>query len=142
MPRALRPPSRRRSRTKPRGHLGPTSWAFSQTLDAELGLLYVAIETPGPNDYWGGDRNGDGLYGNCLVALDAETGKLKWYFQAVHHDLWDYDLPSPPALLDVTVNGRVVGDEARDERTRRSHHVSGKERQAVRRDHGRRRKRA
>ena len=85
---------------------GTYSWAFSQTLDAERGLLYVAIETPGPNDYWGGDRVGDGLYGNCLVALDADTGKLKWYFQAVHHDLWDYDLPSPPALLDVVVNGR------------------------------------
>jgi glucose dehydrogenase len=85
---------------------GTYSWAFSQTLDAERGLLYVAIETPGPNDYWGGDRLGNGLYGNCLVALEADTGRLKWYFQAVHHDLWDYDLPSPPALLDVVVNGR------------------------------------
>jgi quinoprotein glucose dehydrogenase len=87
---------------------GTYSWAFSQTIDAERGLLYVAIEAPGPNDYWGGDRPGDDLYGNSLVALDANTGTLKWYFQAVHHDLWDYDLPSPPALLDVTVNGRRI----------------------------------
>jgi glucose dehydrogenase len=87
---------------------GTYSWAFSQTIDTERGLLFVAIEAPGPNDYWGGDRLGDDLYGNSLVALDANTGTLKWYFQAVHHDLWDYDLPSPPALLDVTVNGRRV----------------------------------
>ena len=85
---------------------GTYSWAFSQTIDAERGLLFVAIEAPGPNDYWGGDRPGDDLYGNSLVALDASTGTLKWYLQAVHHDLWDYDLPSPPALLDVTINGR------------------------------------
>jgi quinoprotein glucose dehydrogenase len=87
---------------------GTYSWAFSQTIDAERGLLFVAIEAPGPNDYWGGDRPGDDLYGNSLVALDVNTGTLKWYFQAVHHDLWDYDLPSPPALLDVTVNGRRI----------------------------------
>jgi glucose dehydrogenase len=91
-----------------RNRSGTYSWAFSQTLDAERGLLYVAIEAPGPNDYWGGDRLGDDLYGNSLVALEADTGKLKWYFQAVHHDLWDYDLPAPPALLDVSVNGRLT----------------------------------
>jgi quinoprotein glucose dehydrogenase len=85
---------------------GTFSWAFSQTIDAERGIVYVAIEAPGPNDYWGGDRHGDNLYGNSLVALDAATGTLKWHFQAVHHDLWDYDLPSPPSLLDVDVNGR------------------------------------
>ena len=78
------------------------SWAFSQTLDAARGILYVAVEAPGPSDYWGADRPGDNLYGNSLVALDADAGKLKWYFQTVHHDLWDYDLPSPPVLLDVT----------------------------------------
>jgi glucose dehydrogenase len=85
---------------------GTYSWAFSQTIDAERGILYVAVEAPGPNDYWGGDRHGDNLYGNSLVALDAQTGTLKWHFQAVHHDLWDYDLPAPPTLIDVTVNGR------------------------------------
>jgi glucose dehydrogenase len=89
-----------------RNRPGTYSWAFSQTLDAERGILYVAVEAPGPNDYWGGDRHGDNLYGNSLVALDAQTGTIKWHFQAVHHDLWDYDLPSPPSLLDVAVNGR------------------------------------
>jgi quinoprotein glucose dehydrogenase len=84
------------------------SWAFSQTLDAARGILYAAVEAPGPSDYWGADRPGDNLYGNSLVALDAETGQLKWYFQTVHHDLWDYDLPSPPALLDVMMNGQLV----------------------------------
>ncbi len=62
---------------------GTYSWAFSQTIDAERGILYVAIEAPGPNDYWGGDRHGDNLYGNSLVALDAQTGAVKWHFQAV-----------------------------------------------------------
>jgi glucose dehydrogenase len=87
---------------------GAYNWAYSQTLDAARGIVYVAIEAPGPSDYWGGDRAGDGLFGNALVALDAETGTLKWHFQAVHHDLWDYDLPSPPVVLDVAVNGRTV----------------------------------
>jgi quinoprotein glucose dehydrogenase len=84
------------------------SWAFSQTLDEARGILYVAVEAPGPSDYWGADRPGDNLYGNTLLALDAATGKLKWYFQTVHHDLWDYDLPSPPSLLDVRIGGRAV----------------------------------
>ena len=84
------------------------SWAFSQTLDATRGIVYVAVEAPGPSDYWGADRPGDNLYGNSLLALDAATGKLLWHFQTVHHDLWDYDLPSPPSLLDVTIGGQLV----------------------------------
>ena len=84
------------------------SWAFSQTLDAARGIVYVAVEAPGPSDYWGADRPGDNLYGNSLLALDAATGKLLWHFQTVHHDLWDYDLPSPPSLLDVTIGGQLV----------------------------------
>jgi quinoprotein glucose dehydrogenase len=84
------------------------SWAFSQTLDAGRGILYAAVEAPGPSDYWGADRPGDNLYGNSLLALDAATGKLRWHFQTVHHDLWDYDLPSPPSLLDITIGGQLV----------------------------------
>jgi quinoprotein glucose dehydrogenase len=84
------------------------SWAFSQTLDAARGIVYVAVEAPGPSDYWGADRPGDNLYGNSLLALDAATGKLLWHFQTVHHDLWDYDLPSPPSLLDVMIGGQLV----------------------------------
>jgi quinoprotein glucose dehydrogenase len=87
---------------------GAYSWAYSQTLDAARGIVYVAVEAPGPSDYWGGDRIGDGLFGNALVALDAGSGALKWHFQAVHHDLWDYDLPAPPIVLDVAIDGRMV----------------------------------
>jgi len=87
---------------------GVYHWAFSITADVERGLVYAAFEAPGPVDYWGGDRHGDNLFANSVVAIESETGKLKWYFQAVHHDLWDYDLPSPPGLLDVTMNGQRV----------------------------------
>jgi quinoprotein glucose dehydrogenase len=58
------------------------------------------------SDFYGFDRAGHDLYGNSLVALDAETGKLKWYFQAVHHDLWDFDLPPAPGLVDVVIKGK------------------------------------
>ncbi len=83
-------------------------WAFSMTLDPELGLLYTAFESPGPSDYYGGDRPGDNLFGNSIVALDVATGERRWHFQTVHHDLWDYDLPAPPGLLDVEINGETV----------------------------------
>ncbi|MBI2821964.1 MAG: PQQ-binding-like beta-propeller repeat protein, partial [Acidobacteria bacterium] len=69
---------------------------------------YAAYDSGGPNDYYGGDRPGNNLFGSSIVALDAETGRMKWYFQLTHHDLWDYDLPSPAALIDVTVNGRPI----------------------------------
>ncbi|HKS95520.1 MAG TPA: PQQ-binding-like beta-propeller repeat protein, partial [Terriglobia bacterium] len=59
-------------------------------------------------DFYGADRKGRGLYGNSLVALDARTGKLLWFYQMVHHDLWDYDLPAAPALVTVRREGREV----------------------------------
>jgi glucose dehydrogenase len=77
------------------------------TVDAQRGILYTVFGGPNTN-YWGGDRHGNDLYGNSVVALDAETGKMKWYFQVVHHDIFDYDLPPAPALLDATVNGKKV----------------------------------
>ena len=83
-------------------------WAFSMTMDAERGLLYAVFESAGPHDYWGGNRPGDNLFANSVVALDIATGERKWYFQTVHHDLWDYDLTSPPGLLDVTIDGEKV----------------------------------
>ena len=86
---------------------GVNNWGFSMTMDAQRGILYTVFGGPNTN-YWGGDRHGNDLYGNSVVALDAETGKMKWYFQAVHHDIFDYDLPPAPALLDATVNGRKV----------------------------------
>ena len=91
-----------------RNRPGATQWSFSMTVDPQLNAVYSTYDAPGPNDYYGGDRPGDNLYGSSVVALDADTGKLKWYFQVTHHDLWDYDLPSPPALLDITVNGQKV----------------------------------
>ncbi len=59
-------------------------------------------------DYWGGDRNGAGLFGDCLLALDLRTGKRLWHFQTVHHDLWDYDPTTAPKLLTVRHNGKTV----------------------------------
>lgn len=74
--------------------------------DEELGYVYVPLSAPA-NDYYGGARPGDNLYSDSLVALDVTTGKRVWHFQTVHHDLWDYDIPSPPMLADIKVNGRL-----------------------------------
>jgi quinoprotein glucose dehydrogenase len=83
-------------------------WAFSLTLDSERGLLYAAFESPGPLDYYGGDRPGDNLFGDSIVALEVATGERRWHYQTVHHDLWDFDLPAPPGLLDVEIGGESV----------------------------------
>jgi len=83
-------------------------WPFSFTIDADRALLYAAFESPGPDDYYGGDRPGDNLFGNSIVALAARTGERRWHFQTVHHDIWDYDLPAPPGLLDIVINGATV----------------------------------
>jgi len=86
---------------------GVNNWGFYMTLDAERGILYTVFGSPA-SDYYGGDREGNNLFGNSVVALEAETGKLKWYFQTVHHDQWDFDLPPAPVLLDVTIKGKKV----------------------------------
>lgn len=81
------------------------------TVDEERGLLFVPTdkpEGPGINDYYGGGAPGDNLYANSLLAIDAATGKLKWYRQLVHHDIWDYDLAAAPILFDVRKDGRVI----------------------------------
>jgi glucose dehydrogenase len=88
-------------------HTGAISWAFSTTVDASRNTIYAVFDSPIP-DYYGGNRPGNNLFANSIVALDADTGKYKWHFQTTHHDLWDYDIPQPPVLLDVNVNGRVV----------------------------------
>ena len=77
------------------------------SLDEGRGLLYVPVSTPS-GDYWGGRRHGQNLFAESLVALDGATGKVKWYFQAVHHGLWDYDFCSAPNLVTITVNGRKI----------------------------------
>jgi quinoprotein glucose dehydrogenase len=90
-----------------RNRSGVNVWAWYMTLDAQRGILYMPVGGPAAN-YWGGDRPGDDLYGNSIVAVDAKTGKYLWHFQSVHHDLWDSDQPSPPVLVDIKQNGRNV----------------------------------
>jgi quinoprotein glucose dehydrogenase len=80
------------------------AWA-TYSADPELGLVYIPVGMPLMDEY-GGHRPGDNLFGNSLVAIDVKTGKRKWHFQMVHHDIWDYDTPMAPNLLDITVNGQ------------------------------------
>ena len=75
--------------------------------DNELGYVYLPTGAP-TNDYYGADRPGDNLFSQSIVAVDVETGQRVWHFQAVHHGLWDYDFPTHPNLVDVTVDGRDV----------------------------------
>jgi quinoprotein glucose dehydrogenase len=73
--------------------------------DEELGLVYLPVEAP-TSDLYGGHRLGDNLYSSSLVALHTRTGELAWHYQVIHHDIWDYDMPSAPILVDVDVEGR------------------------------------
>jgi quinoprotein glucose dehydrogenase len=82
------------------------AWA-QMSADMELGLVYVPIEMP-TGDYYGGNRPGNTLFDESLVALDIKTGKRKWHYQTVHHGVWDYDLPCAPMLFDMTMNGRRI----------------------------------
>jgi quinoprotein glucose dehydrogenase len=82
------------------------AWA-PMSLDASRGLLYAPVGTPS-NDLYGGNRLGEGLFGETLLCLDANTGQRKWHYQLVHHGLWDYDPPSPPNLVTITVDGRRI----------------------------------
>jgi quinoprotein glucose dehydrogenase len=79
---------------------GTNVWGLI-SVDTQLGLVYLPHGSP-TYDFYGADREGANLFGDTLVALDAATGKLKWYFQTVHHDMWDYDLEAPPILFDIT----------------------------------------
>ncbi len=83
-----------------------SSWA-PMTADPELGLVYVV--TNGVTiDYYGGHHPGDNLFSTSVIALDADTGERRWHYQFIHHDIWNYDTPQPPMLLDVVVDGRPV----------------------------------
>jgi quinoprotein glucose dehydrogenase len=75
--------------------------------DEELGYVYLPISTP-TNDYYGGHRPGDGLYGDSLVCIEAATGKKIWHYQLIRHGLWDYDTPAAPNLIDITVAGQRI----------------------------------
>ena len=80
------------------------AWA-TYSADPELGLVYIPVGMPLMDEY-GGHRPGDNLYGNSVVAIDAKTGKRRWHFQKVHHDIWDYDTPMAPNLFDAVIDGR------------------------------------
>jgi membrane-bound PQQ-dependent dehydrogenase (glucose/quinate/shikimate family) len=100
------------------GQLGHTTWEgdgwknrsgtnvwSAMSVDVERGMIFLPIGSQS-YDFYGADRKGQDLFGNSLVALNAATGKLIWYYQMVHHDLWDYDLPAPPNLVTVRHAGR------------------------------------
>lgn len=85
---------------------GANAWSVIAT-DPERGLVFVPTGSASP-DFYGGERRGSNLYANSLVALRASDGKIAWHFQVVHHDIWDYDVASPPALVTLKRNGRNV----------------------------------
>ena len=85
---------------------GANSWS-GFTLDEEKGIVFVPTGSAA-YDFYGGKRKGSNLFANCLIALDAATGQRKWHFQFVHHDVWDKDLPTPPALVTLNFNGKKI----------------------------------
>ena len=90
-----------------KGRLGVNAWPFYFSVDTESGLLYLPLASPIIGIY-GGDRKGANLFGNSVVAVDIQTGKYRWHFQTIHHDLWDADPPTPPTLFNIVRNGRSV----------------------------------
>ena len=85
---------------------GTNNWS-GLALDDKRGAVYFGTGSPS-SDFYGGDRAGMNLFSDCVVALDAATGKLKWYYQTIHHDLWDRDIPCPPNLATIRHDGRVI----------------------------------
>ena len=77
------------------------------SVDEELGLVYLPVESP-TSDFYGGHRPGNNLFGESLVCVDLKTGQRKWHYQIVHHPIWDYDLSSAPILADINVNGKTI----------------------------------
>src|SRR5271154_6655465 len=77
------------------------------SVDEELGLAYLPVEDPS-SDFYGGHRPGNDLFGDSIVCVDLKTGERKWFFQVVHHPIWDYDMSSAPILLDANVNGKLI----------------------------------
>lgn len=83
---------------------GVNAWS-GMTVDQQRGLVYAGTGSPS-FDFYGGNRKGQNLYANCVLALNAETGEHKWHYQVIHHDMWDRDLPAPPMLVTVTHDGK------------------------------------
>jgi quinoprotein glucose dehydrogenase len=88
-------------------YTGNTGMWTQLSVDEELGLVYLPIESP-TGDFYGGHRPGNDLFGESLVCVDLKTGQRKWHFQLVHHPLWDMDISSAPILADITVNGKAT----------------------------------
>jgi quinoprotein glucose dehydrogenase len=82
----------------------PNAWSIFSA-DEKLGLVYVPTGNPSPDFFGGKRRSFDEKYGSSIVALEIETGRVRWFFQTVHHDLWDYDVPAQPALMDLPIEG-------------------------------------
>ncbi len=89
------------------GRGGTNMWGFAAPVDADRGLAYLPIAGPAAN-YYGGDRPGNNVFANSIVAVDARTGQYRWHFQTVHHDLWDIDMPSAGGLFELERNGTRV----------------------------------
>jgi glucose dehydrogenase len=85
---------------------GPSAWGMA-SVDVQRGLIFIPTGNPA-DSYIGIDRPGDNLYSDSIIAVDAATGKYRWHYQMVHHDLFDYDDASPPALVDLKVKGKLV----------------------------------
>ncbi len=85
---------------------GANDWG-GLSVDEKRGMVFLATGSPS-YDFYGHDRIGQNLFGNCIIALDAKTGKYIWHFQTIHHDLWDYDLPAPPNLVTVEKDGKKI----------------------------------
>jgi quinoprotein glucose dehydrogenase len=85
---------------------GANNW-MGMAIDQKRGIVYAPTGSAA-FDFYGGNRKGDNLFANCLLALDASTGKRIWHFQTVHHDIWDRDIPAPPNLFTITKNGRKI----------------------------------
>jgi len=84
----------------------PAHWGAA-TIDAQRGLIFLPIGQPAAQ-YYGAARHGQNLYSSSIVALDANTGKMRWYFQLTHHDVWDYDAEAAPSLMDIVQNGKKI----------------------------------
>ncbi len=87
--------------------MGATNNWSGLTLDEKRGVVYFGTGSPA-SDFYGGNREGQNLFATCIMALDAETGKMKWYYQTIHHDLWDRDHPCPPNLTTIKRDGKMV----------------------------------
>ncbi len=94
---------------------GANNWA-GMSLDEERGIIYAPTGSP-TYDYYGADREGSNLYGNSVIALDASSGEYLWHFQTIHHDIWDYDLPTAPNLVTIQKDGQSVDAVAQPGKT-------------------------